>query len=79
LTWLEWGGLAFIGGIYNANVFDRDIITTLQGSIKDNYSNYVMGKLDGKLKSAFQSVGKKSEASDLNISSFTEKKFSPAL
>jgi hypothetical protein len=41
LTWLEVSVLAFVGGIYNAFVFDDDIIPQLQVHVKDNYSTYV--------------------------------------
>jgi len=41
LTWLEFSALALIGGIYNAFVFDDDILPQLQVHVKDNYSTYV--------------------------------------
>ena len=41
LTWLEVSLLAFSGGIYNAFVFDHDIVPQLQTQVKDNYSTYV--------------------------------------
>jgi hypothetical protein len=41
LTWLEVSALALIGGIYNAFVFDDDILPQLQVHVKDNYSTYV--------------------------------------
>ena len=41
--------MAFFGGIYNANVFDRDIIGTFQVQVKDNYVNYVMNEIIGKI------------------------------
>ena len=49
LTWLEVSVLAFGGGIYNANVFDRDIIGAFQLQVKDNYTNYVMNELLSKV------------------------------
>lgn len=45
LTWFEVSALAFGGGIYNANTFDRDIIGSLEVHVKDNYTNYVYGKM----------------------------------
>jgi len=45
LTWLEVSLLALGGGIYNANTFDRDIIGRIEVHVKDNYTNYVYGKL----------------------------------
>ena len=41
LTWLEVSVLALVGGIYNAFVFDDDILPQLQVHVKDNYSTYV--------------------------------------
>ena len=41
LTWLEVSALALFGGIYNAFVFDDDILPQLQIHVKDNYSTYV--------------------------------------
>lgn len=41
LAWLEVSALALIGGIYNAFVFDDDILPQLQVHVKDNYSTYV--------------------------------------
>lgn len=41
LTWLEVSALALVGGIYNAFVFDDDILPQLQVHVKDNYSTYV--------------------------------------
>jgi len=58
LTWLEWSALAFGGGIYNANVFDRDIIDTLTMTVKDNYTNYVLKELNPKLELAVQQTMK---------------------
>lgn len=56
VTWLEYSVLAFIGGIYNANTFDRDIIGDLQLHIKDNYSNYVTAQLNSKIETATQTL-----------------------
>jgi hypothetical protein len=54
LTWLEWSVLAFGGGIYNANVFDRDIIDTFTTKVKDNYTIYVLNELNPKFEAAIQ-------------------------
>jgi len=42
LTWLEVSLLAFGGGIYNANNFDRDAIAPLYPVIHDSYATYVL-------------------------------------
>jgi hypothetical protein len=47
ISWFEVGLFALIGGIYNANTFDRDIIVPLQLQVKDNYANYVQTELQG--------------------------------
>jgi hypothetical protein len=52
LTWLEVSALAFGGGIYNANVFDRDIVGSLEAHVKDNYTNYVYGQIGPKIAAA---------------------------
>lgn len=49
LTWLEWSVLALVGGVYNAFVFDDDIVPQLQVHVKDNYSTYVGNKVRPKI------------------------------
>jgi len=49
LTWLEVSALALIGGIYNAFVFDDDILPQLQVHVKDNYATYVGNTLGPKI------------------------------
>ncbi len=56
LTWLEVSALALIGGIYNANAFDRDVIAPLQLQVKDNYSNYVLAQVQGRVRSIAKSI-----------------------
>jgi hypothetical protein len=56
LSWLEFGVLAFIGGIYNANTFDRDIIPELQVRVRDNYANYVVTQIEPQLRAAAAAV-----------------------
>lgn len=56
LTWLEVSLLAFGGGIYNANVFDEDIVGALQVHVKDNYVNYVANQVAPKLIAAAESA-----------------------
>jgi len=52
LSWFEVSLLAFGGGIYNANVFDRDLIGGLQTQVKTNYTNYVFGQVEPKIRTA---------------------------
>jgi hypothetical protein len=52
VTWLEVSALALFGGIYNAQVFDRDIIGTFQMQVKDNYTGYIIGQLVPKIDAA---------------------------
>jgi len=56
LAWFEVSALAFGGGIYNANVFDRDVIGGLQLQVKENYANYVMNQVYPKLRNASRSI-----------------------
>lgn len=57
LTWFEVSLLAFGGGIYNANVFDRDLIGGLQAQIKDNYASYVGNQIQPKILAAADALG----------------------
>lgn len=56
LTWLEVSVLALIGGIYNANVFDRDVIPPLQQHAKDNYANFVISEVQKRIRAAAESL-----------------------
>ncbi len=56
LTWLEVSALALFGGIYNANVFDRNIIGPLQTHIKDNYGNYISNQFQPKVQAAADAI-----------------------
>jgi hypothetical protein len=56
LTWLEVSALALIGGIYNAFVFDDDILGTLQVHVKDNYTTYVANQVAPKIVAAVEST-----------------------
>jgi len=56
LAWLEVSLLAFGGGIYNAQTFDRDVIGGLQPFVKSNYSTYVLGQVEPKLRAAAAAV-----------------------
>lgn len=55
-SWLEVSLMAFIGGIYNAQNFDRDIIGTLQNTVRNNYATFVHNDLQSKLRSASRAV-----------------------
>lgn len=63
LTWLEVSGLAFVGGIYNAFVFDRDLIGDLQVQAKDNYATFVTNQIRPKIRSAMEAVADAREPS----------------
>jgi len=52
LTWLEVSALALIGGIYNAAVFDRDIIGQLENHVRDNYGTFVVNQVQSKIRAA---------------------------
>lgn len=54
LTWLEVSVLALVGGIYNAFVFDDDILDQLQVQVKDNYTTYVANQVAPKIIAAFE-------------------------
>jgi hypothetical protein len=56
LTWLEVSLLAFGGGIYNANVFDRDIIGTLEIHIRDNYATFISNQMQPKVQAAVDTL-----------------------
>jgi hypothetical protein len=56
LTWLEVSALALIGGIYNAFVFDDDILGQLQVHVKDNYTTYVANQVAPKIVAAVEST-----------------------
>ena len=56
LSWLEVSLMAFFGGIYNAQNFDRDIIGTLQNAVRNNYATFVNNDLQSKLRSAGREV-----------------------
>jgi hypothetical protein len=56
LTWLEVSLLAFGGGIYNAFVFDRDAIAPTQAQVKDNYTNFVLAQVQGRVRSIMESL-----------------------
>ena len=56
LTWFEVSALALFGGIYNANVFDRNIIGPLQTRIKDNYGNYISNQTQPKVQAAADAI-----------------------
>jgi hypothetical protein len=56
LTWFEVSLLALIGGIYNANVFDRDVIPPLQQQAKDNYANYVISEVQKRIRAVAESL-----------------------
>ena len=45
LSWLEVGALAFIGGIYNAFVYDTDITYEFRETVKENYSSYIVEQI----------------------------------
>ena len=51
LTWLEVSLLAFGGGIYNANSFDRDVIPPFHTQVKDTYANYVLAQAQQRVRS----------------------------
>lgn len=61
LTWLEVSALALIGGIYNANVFDRDVIAPMQVQVKDNYSNYVLAQAQKRIQSIAATLNRRPE------------------
>ena len=75
LTWLEVSALAFFGGLYNANVFDRNVIAPLRVQIKDNYTNYVLSNAQGRIRAVADSLlppvkpvaGPQSEAGDEDV------------
>jgi len=56
LTWFEVSALAFFGGIYNAFVFDRDIVGQFQVQIKDNYATYVSNQVQPKVQAAADAI-----------------------
>jgi hypothetical protein len=56
LTWLEFSVLALGGGIYNAFVFDDDILPQLQVHVKDNYSTYVGNAVRPKILAAAEAT-----------------------
>lgn len=56
LSWLEVSIMAFIGGIYNANSFDRDTIPELQEYVRDNYPSYVYADLGPAIAAAAPAV-----------------------
>jgi hypothetical protein len=62
LTWLELSVLAFGGGIYNARVFDRDLIGALEIHVKDNYATYVMGSVGPRVAPAFEAAARAAAA-----------------
>jgi len=67
LTWLEWSVLALVGGVYNAFVFDDDILPQLQVHVRDNYSTYVGNAVRPKILAAAEgSEVESSTASDSN-------------
>lgn len=52
LTWLDGvGGLAFLGGIYNAFVFDRDTIAPMRVQMKGNYAEWVIATAQKRIRS----------------------------
>jgi hypothetical protein len=52
LTWLEFSVLALVGGVYNAFVFDEDIVPQLQTQVRENYATYVGNAVRPKIISA---------------------------
>ncbi|MGH0031387.1 MAG: hypothetical protein ACQGVC_16435 [Myxococcota bacterium] len=56
LTWLEVSALAFFGGIYNANVFDPDVVDPFQTQVKDNYANFVLSRVQARIQSIAASL-----------------------
>lgn len=56
LTWLEFSVLALVGGVYNAFVFDDDILPQLQVHVKDNYSTYVGNAVRPKILAAAEAT-----------------------
>jgi hypothetical protein len=64
LTWFEVSLLAFSGGIYNANVFDRDIIGTLEGHIRDNYATFISNQMQPKVQAAVDTLRAQGSATE---------------
>ncbi|MBI3526336.1 MAG: hypothetical protein HY067_00010 [Betaproteobacteria bacterium] len=80
LTWLEVGILAFGGGIYNANVFDRDIIGTLEYYVRDNYATFISNEMQPKIRAAqnvLRARGSTSESGQAEKSSSPSTESSP--
>ncbi len=61
LSWFEVSSMAFFGGIYNANVFDRDAIAPFHSQAKDNYATYVLAQARTRIRNAATSVRAKRE------------------
>ena len=56
IGWFSFGALSFLGGFYNAAVFDRDIIGALQVHLKDNYGTYIANQIQPKVQAAADSI-----------------------
>lgn len=67
VSWLEVGVLAFVGGIYNARTFDRDLIPELQLRVRSNYANYVMHQIEPQLRAATAAVMEPKRRLELEI------------
>jgi hypothetical protein len=61
LSWFEVSLMAFIGGIYNANSFDRDVVPQFQTYVQDNYASYVYASLAPEIATAARRVAPASE------------------
>lgn len=65
ISWTGWDLtlLSLGGGIYNAFVFDRDLIGKFQVQSKDNYATFVTNQIRPKIRSAMEAVASAREPS----------------